>query len=117
MRAKDTHFLVDGMPLLAADAGVELGFSDLDSEASGRDESGYLHRDVLRKAVRTWDFTYGVLTAEEFDYLQSLFAGKATFRFREGDYECSAYCSKSSVRLWDRARGIYRDLRFTVIAC
>ena len=53
MRAYDELFRVDGQPLLAADAGVELQFSDLDSDAAGRDESGYLHRDVLRKAVRT----------------------------------------------------------------
>ena len=65
----------------------------------------------------TWDFTYGVLTAEEFRYLQSLFSGKDTFRFRDGDSETQAYCAKSSVRLWDRTRGIYRDLRFTVIEC
>lgn len=117
MRALDTLYAVDGLALPVPDAEVELSFSDLDSGAAGRDESGYMHRAVLRHRVRTWGFTYSLLTAEELAYLESLFADKATFTFtcETGDVTC--YCAKQEVRLCDRSRGIYKGMKFNIIEC
>ena len=117
MRAYDTVYKVDGQAMLAPDAGVELGFSDLDAASAGRDEAGFLHRRVLRRGVRTWGFTYATLTAEEYAYLTALFAGKDTFQFACEDGAVTAYCAKRQVRLYSRSRGIYQALQFNIIEC
>lgn len=121
MRAFDTGFQVDGKPLLAPDAGVELGFADLDAYDAGRDESGVMHRIRVREKVRTFGFSYGYLTGEEYRYLQSLFAGKSTFTFRfqeDGSVAtCKAYCSQYSLSFDSRKLGLYRDMKFNIIEC
>ena len=58
-------FLIDGQPVLAPDAGLTLGLEDIESTDSGRDESGALHRFVVRQGVEYWDFSYSRLTAAE----------------------------------------------------
>lgn len=117
MREFDPIYTVDGQPMLAPDAGVELTESDLDSQAAGRDAAGYMHRALLRSGVRTWSFTYSLLTGEELSYLRALFAGKATFRFGCETGQVEAYCAKREVTLYDRSRGLYKGLKFTVIEC
>ena len=117
MRAFDSLYTVDGQPVLTPDAGVEITENDLDSQAAGRDMAGFMHRRLLRSGVRTWSFTYSLLTEEELTYLRSLFAGKATFRFGCEGGEAEAYCAKRDVTLYDRSRGIYKALRFTVVEC
>lgn len=103
--------------MLTPDAEVELSWQDLDSESAGRDESGFMHRAVLRRGVRTWGFTYGVLTAQELCYLRELFAGKDTFTFESEGESCTAYCAKGEVRLFDRTRGVYKGMKFNIIEC
>ena len=117
MRALDTVYAVNGQPLLTPDAGVELTVNDIDSAAAGRDAAGYLHRAVLRSGVRTWGFTYSTLTAEEARYLLNLFAGKPTFAFSWEGGTVDAYCAKQELTLYDRQKGIYKGLKFTVIQC
>lgn len=117
MRAFDDHFKVDGQPLPVPDGPVEISWQDLDSEAAGRDESGFLHRAVLRRGVRTWGFTYGVLTAPEREYLRSLFDGKDTFTFESEEGQCTAYCARGETRLWNARLGIYRATKFNIIEC
>lgn len=122
MRALDDGFKVDGVSLPVPDAGVALGCSDLDSEDTGRDETGVMHRFVVREKVRTFGFSYAFLTAEEYRYLQKLFAGKSTFTFTyTGDdgkaASCTAYCSNFSVSYFNRRLGMYRDMKFNIIEC
>lgn len=117
MRSFDTVFAVDGEPLLTPDEGVELRFQDLDAASAGRDEGGFMHRMVVRSRVRSWSFTYGVLSAEELQYLRELFGGKATFRFRFDGGETTAYCSGEEVRLYSRTKGVYKGMKFDVIEC
>ncbi len=122
MRAYDFERLVDGQPLLVPDAGVEFSVSDLDSEDSGRDEAGFMHRSILRSGVRKWGFSYAVLSAEEYRYLMSLFAGKPTFTysFRGMDgkpEQCLAYCSNHSISIFNERKGIYKNLKFSIIEC
>ena len=116
------EFLVDGNPLLWPDMNVNVTESDLDSEASGRDEMGNMHRIVLRSGVKTWEFVYTVLDAEDYLYIQSLFKGKAEFDFsyRNPDGSVSvtkAYSSKRSITLRDYATGDYKNLKFSIIEC
>ncbi len=117
MRKTDDFYQVDGKPLPVPDAGVELSFQDLDAQAAGRDELGFMHRMVLREKVRTWSFCYSVLSQADYDYVMGLLAGKAAFVFTAGEESVSAYCSKVGITLWDRARGLYRNLKFNIIEC
>ena len=117
MRSFDSVFLVDEQPMLVPDAGVELGFHDIDAASAGRDEAGYMHRIPVRTGVRTWSFQYGVLTEEEAAYLRGLFAGKATFTFAFDGGQTTAYCSRQELTLWNRARGLCKGMKFDIIEC
>lgn len=121
MRAFDNAYLIDGSPLPAPDAGVEMTFEDLEASDSGLDEAGFFHRAVLRENVRSWDFSYAVLTAQEYGYILGLFAGKPTFAFTfplpEGSQTVEACCRKGSIALYDRSAGLYKNLKFTLREC
>lgn len=121
IRSYDTQYKVDGLPLLTPDEGVELSLADLDASDTGRDESGVMHRIVVRERVATFGFSYAVLDAEDYAYLQSIFAGKASFTFTYPQNRalktCKAYCSKTSVVLHNNRTGLYKNLKFNVIEC
>lgn len=121
IRAYDTNYKVDGSALLAPDEGVEISLSDLDSSDSGRDESGIMHRFVVREKVRTFGFSYAVLDSEDYAYLMGLFSGKVTFTFsfpeNDATKTCTAYCSKASVVLHSSRTGLYKNLKFNIIEC
>lgn len=116
-------FAIDGQPMLVPDAGLPLLVEDVETSDSGRDESGVLHRFVVRQGMLHWDFSYARLTQEEYAYMESLFAGKSTFRFSYTSavdstrQEITAYRSKHSV-LWNSAAdGQFRDYQFRISAC
>ena len=116
------EYLIDGKPLLAPDMNVNITENDIDSPASGRDEGGYMHRIIIRSAVKKWEFVYAVLDAKDYTYIQSLFKGKASFIFeyRNPDGSVSsthAYSSKRSITLRDYATGEYKNLKFNIIEC
>lgn len=122
MRKYDNDFLIDGRPLLLPDEGVQINLEDLDSSESGRDESGVMHRVVLREKVRKYSLPYGRLTQEEYMYLLSLFAGKPTFvvEKREPDGQTvtfTAYCSKVGISLYNKRTGLYKNLTLNIIEC
>lgn len=115
-------YKIDGKPMLVPDADVSLSFSDLDSSDSGRDESGVMHRIVVRHRVGTWGFNYSQLTAEEYKYMRSLFEGKSEFAFTYRDLdgylvETKAYCSNDSITYHNARLGLYKNLKFNIIEC
>ena len=115
-------FLIDGVPMLVPDADVVMNQSDLDASDAGRDESGVMHRLVVRHRVKSWEFRYAALTGQEYAYMQSLFAGKSQFTFsypnEQGQPEsCTAYCSNHSITYHNAARDLYSNYRFSVIEC
>ena len=57
---------IDGKSLYAPDCDIEPSYSDLDSSDSGRDEAGYMHREVVREKVATWPIAYSCLTDDEY---------------------------------------------------
>lgn len=124
MRQKVNFYQVDGIPMLAPDAEPEFSFADLDASDSGRDESGVMHRIMVREKVGTWSFSYAHLSDEELACLRDLFAGKAQFAFthpvlgNSGTTEtCTAYMSQCSV-LWKNQRtGQWRNFQFNIIQC
>lgn len=122
MRKYDNDFLIDGQPILIPDAGVQINLEDLDSSESGRDESGVMHRIVLREKVRKYSLPYGSLSQEEYLYLMSLFSGKPTFTVekREADGKTisfTAYCAKVGISLYNRRIGLYKNLTLNIIEC
>lgn len=124
MRSFAEFYKVDGMPLYAPDAEQELSFEDLDSAETGRDETGYMHRFVVREKVGKWAFNYTELTNEEYKYLLSLFAGKGTFTFTypapgtDNDLRTTvAYMSNYGIAWRDARRGVWRNMKFNIIEC
>lgn len=116
------EYLVDGNPLLVPDMNVTITENDLDDETSGRDETGHMHRSIIRSGLKTWEFSYALLDAEDYSYIQSLFKGKATFVFEYRNPDGSAgsthaYASKRSITLRDYATGEYKNLKFNIIEC
>lgn len=115
-------YCIDGKALPVPDADVEVSFQDLDDGDAGRDESGVMHRIVVRRQVGSWNFTYSALTAECYRYIRSLFRGKDTFQFTYRDPEgqlqtVRAYCSGNSITYHNARLGLYKNLSFSVIEC
>lgn len=122
MRQLDYDFQIDSQPILMPDEGVEISLNDLDSEDSGRDESGIMHRQIVREKVLTATLNYEVLTREEYQYMLSIFAGKPEFTVKYLDMdgqeaEKRAYCSKISVSLHNIKTGLYKKLKFSIVEC
>lgn len=116
------QYRVADIPMLAPDQDVELQFSDLDASDAGRDESGVMHRMVVRRRVKAWAFTYSHMTAQEYAYMQSLFDGRDTFTFTYPNADgtvstCTAYCSAGSIALRNLSTGIYKNYKFSIIEC
>lgn len=115
-------YRIDGKALPAPDADVEVSFQDLDDGDAGRDESGVMHRIVVRRRVGSWTFQYSSLTKETYCYIRSLFQGKDTFLFSYRDPEgylqqVKAYCSGDSITYHNARLGLYKNLKFSVIQC
>ena len=123
MRKKTEVFTVNGLPMLVPDEEVSVSFEDLDASDSGRDESGVMHRIVVRHKVASWGFTYSHLTEEERQYMESLFPETATFSFghpaRTGsDVEVSiCYRSKYGIVCKNAATGLWSNYSFNIIEC
>lgn len=124
MRRKTDLFLIDGQPMLAPDENIEVSMEDIETADSARDESGFLHRFTVRQSVGKWLFSYAYLTAEEYAYMEGLFAGKTSFRFTYPDganggitREVTAYRNQHEI-LWKSAvAGQFRNYQFTIKAC
>ena len=124
MRPFTSLFRINGKPMLAPDADVEVSYSDLDGEDSGRDESGTMRRIVARYKVATWPFVYSSITEEEKQYMERLFPDEPDFEFTCPDridankeVTVRAYRSNYSTT-WHNARtGLWRNYKFNIIEC
>ena len=116
-REKWQDCLVDGNPILIPDGEVEISRSDLDADDSGRDESGVMHRIPVRYRVKTWALSYAVLSEDEYEYMVSLFDGKATFAFTFRGKQYRTYCSNDSATLINAVTGEYRNFKIKIIEC
>ena len=121
---KSNDFTIDGSPMLGTAEEQELSFSDLDSSDSGRDEAGYMHREVVREKVATWPIAYSCLTDNEYKYTIGLFAGKATFQFTHPKAGSSTetetttcYCSKYGIAWHNAKTKQWKNLKFNIIEC
>lgn len=122
MRSMDFDFLIDGHPIPAPDAGVQLRREDVESAASGMDERGVYHRFVLRPRLKKWTLRYCLLTQQEMLYLQDLLDGKQTVtvncRQPDGSYtNCLAWCGWDSGALVDSQQALWKDFTLTLSEC
>lgn len=122
MRKHYHDLLIDGQPILAPDAGVTISFEDLDSSESGRDESGFMHRVVLRKDVCKIPLAYAFLTNDDYLYMESLFLGKTDFQVELRTFDGSlksfrAYRSKHSITIFDVRSKMHKNYNFNLIEC
>jgi len=116
-------YKIDGQPMIAPDEDMELSFEDIDDADSGRDESGVMHRILVRRKVGKWSFRYTHLSREDYRYMRSILPAGETFQFTYPDPDtgeakrCTAYLSGYSV-VWN---GLYteryRNMKFNIIAC
>ena len=124
MRGTTNLFQINGKPMLLPDEQVQVSYEDIDSADAGRDESGYMHRIMLRCKLGSWGFTYSHLTEEEKQYMESLFGSAATFSFTHPDRldaskAVTSKCYRSGYGIsWRNARtGIWNSYSFRIIAC
>lgn len=116
------EFKIDGTSVVAPDAEVEMSRKDIESADSGKDESGVLHRFLLRTGVRAWKFNYSHLTKAEYQYMENLLSGKASFAFsfpkeNGATGSCTAYCPSTSVAIYNIRTGMYSSYSFEIIEC
>ncbi len=123
MRGTTDLFLIDGQPIVVPDSNLKLQLQDLESSDSGRDESAVMHRFLARQGVGRWTFSYGEITAEEYAYMEALFAGTAEFLFTRSDartgLQVTTKCYRSNHRIvWSNAAaGKFRDYKFEITEC
>ena len=122
MRKEYFDLLIDGKPILVPDQDMEMEYNDLDSEETGRDESGVMHRIVLRHSIRKFSISYESLSREEYLYMRSLFDGKSEFNVRYRDHdgfenEFQAYNSSHSIVIRNARTGLYKNYKLSIIEC
>lgn len=122
MRTKTNLFKINGVPLYAPDQDMEMSFEDIDSADTGRDQAGYMHREVVRYDVGKWMFSYASLTKAEYKYMESIFPRSGSFEFTHPSLDdpdvletTSCYRSKRSF-VWRSAKdGKYKNYKFDII--
>lgn len=124
MRPTIDQFKINGKPLLAPDEGVGFSYEDLDTDDTGRDESGYMHRIVARHKVGSWAFSYAALSEEEKAYMEGLFPDAPDFEFTHPDRKdasqlvvSTCYRSKFSISWYNAKTGQWRNYGFTIVEC
>ena len=124
MRQTTDLFTVGGKPMLVPDEPVQIFSEDLQSPETGRDESGVLHRFILRHQMLTWKFTYRQLTEAEKAYMESLFPDGESFTFSHPGrldshmQEESICCRSDSSACWRNARtGLWENCTFRITQC
>ena len=123
-RATLTNYLVDNAGLLVPDNEISESYEDIDSPDTGRDETGYMRRTVVRYKVGKWGFEYKTLSKHDYAALESLFGDNATFMFTHPSRtnpdtlvttEC--YRSKYSLTYFDTKRQVWKNCKFNIIEC
>lgn len=117
-------FQVNGSSMFAPDADVGFSFEDLDAPDSGRDESGIMHRIVVRYKVGKWSFEYSSITEEEIQYMESIFPDGEDFTFTHPSRTDSSvpeatrcYRSKYALSWRNAITGLWKNYKFDIIEC
>ena len=117
-------FKINGKPMFAPDADIDFSYEDLDSEDTGRDESGYMHRIVVRYKVMSGSFEFSHISEADMQYMESLFPDEPDFEFTRpsrlnSDIPVTTRCYRSKYGIsWRNAKtGQWRNYKFNIIEC
>ena len=123
-RVKTDLFKINGKPMFAPDADIDFSYEDLDSEDTGRDESGYMHRIVVRYKVMSGSFEFSHISEADMQYMESLFPDEHDFEFTRpsrlnSDIPVTTRCYRSKYGIsWRNARtGQWRNYKFNIVEC
>lgn len=124
LRKLDTEgmWMVNSNPIYIPDTDISVSHSHLAAEGSGRDESGYMHIQWLRRDVLKVGIKYALLTGEELTYLRELMQGQEfyfTFPNENGTKTFYGYTGEISGTLYTRFNDldIYKDVSINIIEC
>lgn len=111
----DQHIYIPSTP-------CKVEHSNVVGESSGRDETGIMHIDWVRRDTRKVFLHYNAITETELAYLMGLMQGmEFTFTFRDhGTVQTiNAYASESNYQFYSYssmyAEGVYTDFEIHVI--
>lgn len=117
-------FKINGKPMFAPDADIDFSYEDLDSEDTGRDESGYMHRIVIRYKVMSGSFEFSHISEADMRYMESLFPDEPDFEFTRpsrlnSDIPVTTRCYRSKYGIsWRNAKtGQWRNYKFNIVEC
>ena len=123
-RVKTDLFKINGEPMFAPDTDIDFSYEDLDDADSGRDESGYMHRVVIRYKVMSGSFVFTHISEEDKNYMERLFPDEPDFEFThpsrlDANVPETTRCYRSKYGIsWHNARtGLWRNYKFNIIEC
>lgn len=93
------YWAVNGTPIYVPHTPCKIEHSNVMGSSTGRDETGYMHFDWVRRDVRKVFLVYNALTGSEVAFLENLMQGKTfTFTFLDGTTvkTMEAYVGESS---------------------
>ena len=116
----DGYWMVGNSHIYIPSTPCKIERSNVVGEGSGRDETGVMHIDWVRRDVRKINLHYNVITGDELYYMQNLMQGQEfTFTFLQDKQvqTINAYVGESSYESYSYALGdkIYRDYEIHVI--
>lgn len=109
-------------PIYVPSTPCKVEHSNVVGADSGRDETGIMHIDWVRRDVRKVYIHYNAITETELAYIMNLMQGKEfQFRFRDqgATQTIDAYASESNYQFYSYsslyAEGVYTDFEIHVI--
>lgn len=114
------YWAVDGTPIYVPATPCKIEHSNIAGNSTGRDDTGIMHIDWVRRDVTKVFLEYKAITASELAYMQNLMQGKEfTFTYRDqGQTKTfNGYVGESSYSHYSYALGeeIYIDYSINVI--
>lgn len=116
----DGKWMVDSSHIYVPSTPCKVEHSNIAGSSTGRDESGVMHIDWVRRDVRKVFLTYSYISASELAYMMNLMQGKEfTFKFDDqGSVKTmTAYVGESSYSYYtdNGTEKIYKDFSINVI--
>lgn len=116
----DGKWMVDSSHIYVPSTPCKVEHSNIAGSSTGRDESGVMHIDWVRRDVRKVFLTYNYISASELAYMMNLMQGKEfTFKFDDqGSVKTmTAYVGESSYSYYtdQGTEKIYKDFSINVI--
>ena len=113
----DTNeYYMDGVPLPAGGVAV-CRAQDLEAGDTGRDESGYLHRWVLRRGLRRWEMAYRDMADRDARELLGSLPQKDSFLLTCPEGEVLCHLKEITDRHCQSLTGYAHDITILIEEC